>query len=183
MSLGLKEQGWRWVLRPNDVFSRPWNWKPVSQIEANILAPSAPVVVVSRNGICERAWWYDRQKTFSCGASAYDRHTQRYYRYVGKGLSADEWKPVGRRTKSEAPAELEPELPAKTSPNKTWIGIELVNAEGSPLGKQRYLLELPDGTIIDGVLNANGQAFVDNIKPGSCKISFPNLDANDWQLV
>lgn len=66
--------------------------------------------------------------------------------------------------------------------NKTsWIELEMVNEEDEPVPGERYSIELPDGTVAEGTLDNNGFARVDNIEPGSCKISFPELDKDAWE--
>ena len=45
-----------------------------------------------------------------------------------------------------------------------------------------YSITLPDGsTVADGTLDEKGRARVDNIDPGTCKVTFPNLDEEAWQ--
>jgi len=41
--------------------------------------------------------------------------------------------------------------------------------------------ELPDGSTREGLLDMNGQAMIQDIDPGTCKVSFPQLHAEDWQ--
>ena len=69
--------------------------------------------------------------------------------------------------------------------NKTkvhWIEIELLDEDGNPVSGETYSITLPDGTTVaDGTLDEKGRARVDNIDPGTCKITFPNLDGEAWQ--
>ena len=65
---------------------------------------------------------------------------------------------------------------------KTWVEVELVDEEGSPVPGERYRVTLPDGkTVAEGTLDQNGLARVEGIDPGSCKITFPNLDKEAWE--
>jgi len=67
-------------------------------------------------------------------------------------------------------------------PNKTsWVEIELVDDEGLPVAFEAYLVELPDGSPIEGTLDGRGQARIEGIDPGTCKVSFPDRDAKDWK--
>ena len=59
---------------------------------------------------------------------------------------------------------------------KTWVEFFLVDMEGKPVPGVRYRVKLPDGTTKEGALNAYGQANFYEIDPGTCKISFPDLD-------
>jgi type VI secretion system secreted protein VgrG len=65
---------------------------------------------------------------------------------------------------------------------KHWIEIELVDEAGQPVAGEPYQVTLPDGsTVADGTLDEKGRARVDNIDPGSCKVTFPNLDKEAWE--
>jgi type VI secretion system secreted protein VgrG len=65
---------------------------------------------------------------------------------------------------------------------KHWIEIELVDEAGKPVAGEPYQVTLPDGTTVaDGTLDEKGRARVDNIDPGTCKVTFPNLDKEAWE--
>lgn len=69
-----------------------------------------------------------------------------------------------------------------TAGKKTdWIEIKLVDQDGKPVPGERYRIELPDGSIRQGVLNSEGVAWEGNLDPGTCKITFPGLDATEWR--
>jgi type VI secretion system secreted protein VgrG len=63
-----------------------------------------------------------------------------------------------------------------------WIEIELLDEEGQPIAGEPYRITLPDGTTVaDGTLDEKGRARVDNIDPGTCKVTFPDLDKDGWE--
>lgn len=62
-----------------------------------------------------------------------------------------------------------------------WIKIELVGEDDKGIPNQPYSIVLPDGTERKGKTDANGVARVEGIKEGTCKISFPDLDAESWE--
>jgi type VI secretion system secreted protein VgrG len=65
--------------------------------------------------------------------------------------------------------------------NKHWIEIELQDEEGNPVPGAPYRVTLPDGTTVaDGTLDEKGYARIDHIDPGTCEVSFPNLDQDAW---
>lgn len=64
---------------------------------------------------------------------------------------------------------------------RSWIDIELVDDDGEPVPYERYRVKAPDGTVFEGYLDANGQARVSGIDPGSCDVTFPGLDREVWQ--
>jgi type VI secretion system secreted protein VgrG len=65
---------------------------------------------------------------------------------------------------------------------KHWIEIQLNDEEGNPVPGEPYKITLPDGTTVaDGTLDDKGFARVDNIDPGTCQVTFPNLDKDAWK--
>jgi len=63
----------------------------------------------------------------------------------------------------------------------SWLEIELVDEEDEPVPGERYRIELPDGTTASGTLDEKGFARIEGIEPGSCKVSFPELDQDAWE--
>jgi hypothetical protein len=57
----------------------------------------------------------------------------------------------------------------------------LLDQQGKPVPNEPYLIELPDGSTVDGNLDGMGLARVDGIDPGTCKITFPDLDKRIWR--
>jgi hypothetical protein len=71
-----------------------------------------------------------------------------------------------------------PEKPKK----KSWIEIVLVDMEGKPVPGVRYRIVPPGGEEPkEGLLNEYGQAGYYEIEPGTCKITFPDLDQEAWE--
>jgi nucleoid-associated protein YgaU len=60
--------------------------------------------------------------------------------------------------------------------SKSWIGIVLLDQDGTPVPNRPYRVIQPDGTTVDGTLDSNGTAFVRSIDPGSCKIWCPYVE-------
>ena len=88
--------------------------------------------------------------------------------------------PARRSPASDAPTHNANALAAKKKPH--WIEIELVDEEGQPVPGEPYKITLPDGTTVaDGTLDEKGFARVDGIDPGTCKVTFPNLDKDAWE--
>jgi hypothetical protein len=63
---------------------------------------------------------------------------------------------------------------------KTWIAVRLIDVNGRPVPNERYRIVLPDRSTREGSLDEAGQVLVEQINPGQCDISFPDLDARDW---
>lgn len=75
-----------------------------------------------------------------------------------------------------------PEEPADEA--EDWLEIELTDQGDppQPIPGARYVVELSDGTIVEGTLDEKGKAMVEGIKKGStAKVSFPDLDAKEWK--
>ncbi len=62
----------------------------------------------------------------------------------------------------------------------SWIEIQLVDELGGPVPGEQYLVKTPDGKEVRGALNKEGLAHVALSQPGTCQISFPNLDGETW---
>ena len=65
----------------------------------------------------------------------------------------------------------------------SWIEIKLVDETGAPVPGEKYRIELPDGSVREGVLGPEGTAWHGNLDPGTCKITFPDMDASEWRRV
>ncbi|MEW6518155.1 MAG: type VI secretion system tip protein VgrG [Thermodesulfobacteriota bacterium] len=74
-----------------------------------------------------------------------------------------------------------PRSQAEKELKKSWVEIKLEDQEGLPVPGERYQIKLPDGSLLDGTLDGNGFARVDGIDPGSCEVTFPNLDRESWE--
>jgi hypothetical protein len=64
-----------------------------------------------------------------------------------------------------------------------WIGVKLVDADGNPVPDARYAITCSDGSVVEGSLDGRGRARVDGIPAGSCTVSFPEIDAAEYQAV
>ena len=67
--------------------------------------------------------------------------------------------------------------------DRTWIEIQLVGEDGRPRPGERYRILLPDGSASEGTLDGSGLARVDDIDPGTCIVTFPDLDQGAWQAI
>lgn len=56
-----------------------------------------------------------------------------------------------------------------------WIGIELKDTAGKPVASVKYKVKLSDGSTKEGTLDDSGKAKIEDIEPGTCKISFPDI--------
>jgi hypothetical protein len=88
----------------------------------------------------------------------------------------------GGQAASEFPSTAAGTGVTSCSKEKSWIDIQLLDAGGQPLAGEPYKLELPDGTVIEGMLDAQGCAGVEVMDPGNCKVTFPNF-ADGLQLT
>jgi len=73
--------------------------------------------------------------------------------------------------------------PAPAGPATVWTEIELVNDGGLPVPGEAFVVTTPDGRSIEGALDANGYARLDDLEPGSCRVHFPRLDGRSWSAV
>jgi type VI secretion system secreted protein VgrG len=76
------------------------------------------------------------------------------------------------QTKAAASSQGSAEKEAK----KSWIEILAVDEKDRPLGGERYRILLPDGSVSEGTLDEKGLARIDGIEPGTCTVTFPDVD-------
>jgi hypothetical protein len=74
---------------------------------------------------------------------------------------------------------IEPEAPPQEPP-KHWIEVELVSDDGRPLAGRRYRLELPDGSVREGVFDDKGLLREEGVDPGSCSLTLPTESEDEW---
>ena len=61
--------------------------------------------------------------------------------------------------------------------------IELVDENFQPLAGEPYEIVLPDGKRKRGTLDAAGKARFVDIDPGTCEVSFPNIDGGEYRKI
>src|ERR1043166_7877152 len=60
---------------------------------------------------------------------------------------------------------------------KSRVETELVEKKTKPVPGEPYRVTLPDGEkVVTGTLDEKGFARVEDIDPGTCKVTFPRLD-------
>lgn len=63
-----------------------------------------------------------------------------------------------------------------------WIEIRMTDMDDRPVTGRVYRIVLPDGeTAAEGTLDDKGTARVEGIDPGSCQVTFPDLDQDAWE--
>jgi hypothetical protein len=107
----------------------------------------------------------------------------RMYGLTGPELGIPPTSVEGEMTPRQAEQAAKAEAPARTPEEKTWLEIELVDEQGNPVPGEQYTIELPGGAIRLGRLDERGRARIEGLDPGTCNVSFPNLDAPSWKFV
>jgi hypothetical protein len=89
---------------------------------------------------------------------------------------------VSYRTLSDhVQPELEPEAVDNDIEETHSVMIELLDLEGNPVPGEPYRIELPDGTVVTGKLDAQGKAHITGIElTGTCQVCFYERDAAIW---
>jgi uncharacterized Zn-binding protein involved in type VI secretion len=72
-----------------------------------------------------------------------------------------------------------PKNPVKQIP-KSDIACLLQDEDGTPMSDIKYEITLPDGSVRKGSTDSNGKISITGIPPGTCKVSFPDLHADEW---
>ena len=74
-----------------------------------------------------------------------------------------------------------PQTDEEKEQKHSWIEIELVDEEGKPVPGEAFKVTLSDGSVYPGTLNEKGFYRIEGIEPGTCQITFPNLDKDAWK--
>ena len=69
------------------------------------------------------------------------------------------------------------------SQSTSWIEIKLIDQDGNPVPGEEFSVQLPDGSPFDGYLDDQGFYRLEGIDPGTCQVTFPNFDTQDWKRV
>ncbi|MFO0624796.1 MAG: hypothetical protein U0325_04205 [Polyangiales bacterium] len=95
----------------------------------------------------------------------------------------------GDATAPDAPVGQSPTsttaTPARGGPSRHerhWVEIELLDMEGKAVPYERYWIRLPDGTVREGALDADGLAYFDDLDPGQCEIRWISRDGEATAL-
>lgn len=103
--------------------------------------------------------------------------------------------PGSAQAKTSSPAQQgqsEKPEPAKSEPKKAvekekplyFAEFELVGEDGKGIALEKYRVTLPDGSVREGVTDLQGRIRIDGLESqGSCKISFPELDQDCWEVT
>jgi hypothetical protein len=65
----------------------------------------------------------------------------------------------------------------------TWVEVVMVDENEKPMSGIRYKLSITDGTMREGTLDSNGSVRINGIDPGTCELTFPDVDAREWHRV
>jgi hypothetical protein len=104
-------------------------------------------------------------------------------RYVIMGFRPrPPWSPIDNPAQFPEGDEVKPS--DEKEEEEGWLEIELVDKDTppKPVAGAKYVVELKDGTKVEGTLGDDGKARVEGVKKGSMsKVSFPEIDAPEWK--
>lgn len=63
---------------------------------------------------------------------------------------------------------------------RSWIEVQLIGEDDSPIPGEDYEIELPGGKVMKGKLDDQGTVRFDGLPSGLCRVTFPNLDKEAW---
>jgi hypothetical protein len=78
---------------------------------------------------------------------------------------------------------LPPQSQTEDKKETAWIEIKLLDMNGDPVPDEKYEIELPKGAKVSGKTDAQGMARHTGIDPGTCKVTFPDLDKEAWEAA
>jgi len=145
---------------------------PKDGTAGSLVAPAAPDEAKDADDA-------DPGKVESVKATERELKTGKYGTSQVKPFTPPEVKPPESTPEDSAPPA--DEGPEESKQKKTsWIEIVLVDANDKPVPGEAYKVTLPDNSVKEGTLDANGFARVDGCDPGTCKVTFPKMDGKSW---
>ena len=88
---------------------------------------------------------------------------------------------IGKKQPPKGAAAAQKQAQQAKPSESAWLELELVDDAGQPMAGERYHVVTNDGQELDGVLDSKGRAHLIGIKPGSCSVSYPNLEPDSWR--
>lgn len=107
----------------------------------------------------------------TAGSAASSPATEKVARKVSQAYREEEEATV-TPVSSEQVGPLEPEQEEK---EKTWIGIQLEDADGTPVPNENFKVTLEGGQVLSGTTDDEGYARFDDIDPDQGKVDFVNI--------
>jgi hypothetical protein len=104
------------------------------------------------------------------------------HRWRARMLACSSTVSIESAAESQAPARKPPKK-SSDAPVKTWIAVQLIDDNGDPVPNAAYKVTLPDGSVMSGSLDDQGIVRFDEIDPGDCLVSFPEIHAKEWKGV
>ncbi|MGI9034513.1 MAG: type VI secretion system Vgr family protein [Pyrinomonadaceae bacterium] len=95
--------------------------------------------------------------------------------------AADDAKPGSKMSLEKRSAARKEKKHKEDKTKKSWIKIKLVDEAGKPVQGKAYRITTPNGRVASGTTDKEGAAHVKGIDPGSCQVTFPELDKDAWE--
>lgn len=106
----------------------------------------------------------------------------RFFRETHEGFSGSALDlSAGPGAAPSAPAESA--APAEEEGPRAWIEVELQDAQGRPVPDQTCRIKLTDGSEVEKRTDKFGVVRVDELEPGVCEVSFPELKDGSWAPI
>jgi len=83
---------------------------------------------------------------------------------------------VGDNGRSGLGAQRPPDNGSSQDEQHTFMEIELIDQDGRPVARARYVVKTVDSSTYEGRLDDDGVAHIDGIVPGTCQVTFPEFD-------
>jgi uncharacterized Zn-binding protein involved in type VI secretion len=109
--------------------------------------------------------------TATAGSVASSPATEKVAKLVSQAYSEADEATVTPVTRDQV-GPLEPEQEEK---EKTWIGIQLEDVDGTPVANENFKVTLEGGQVLSGTTDDEGYAHFDDIDPDQGKVDFFNI--------
>jgi hypothetical protein len=80
------------------------------------------------------------------------------------------------------PKQVETRPPVQKTDEKKSVVIMMIGEDNKPVTGEKYRVVHADGTVSEGTLNSDGRARIVILAGETCRVSFPNLDEDAWEV-
>ena len=160
--------------------------QPTFENDHDGVAQAAVLIAAAREGFpfCEECAKYAAEQEISKLGAKQAAGTQTAKQETSAQTAQQAANKPAAKKETSTPIANPPVAKPAVEKETRWVEIQLLGEDGQPIPQEEFLVELPDGKRETGFLDGQGLArFSGLLTSGTCKVSFPQLDRDAWQLI